>query len=195
MPRGNGLSGISVAVATVGGILVYAGFRGVSPLDALRSISTGNPAAVAKTGVDITGVSSTPVSGAVQSTVSGALGGVISSAAAKYSGDKYSQLKRTQPGFSDCSSFADKVLTDVGIPPPVKWASTANYRLNSHWVTIPASQAMPGDVAVSSHHMVLVTAQGGTAAIGQQNPTVNVRTGSVANLMGSQTYVYKRYTP
>lgn len=54
---------------------------------------------------------------------------------------------------------------------------------------------MPGDVAVSSHHMVLVTAQGGTAAIGQQNPTVNVRTGSVANLMGSQTYVYKRYTP
>lgn len=193
MASKGGISGLAVAFATAGGLLVYAGFRGVSPLQALKDVSSGKPPPVAKTGSSALDITATPIAGTAVAAASGAIGGMVSSAAQKYAGDKYSQTKRTQSGWSDCSSFADKVLTDVGIPPPVKWAATANYRMSPHWRTIPASQAQPGDIAISSHHMVLVTAAGGTAAIGQQNPRTNVRTGSVAQLMGSQSYVYKRY--
>lgn len=183
MAGGKGISGLSIALATGGGILVYAGFRGVNPIQALRGISGGNPPAV----------SSTPVSfgSVVAGAAAAGLGATVSSAAAKYTGDKYSQAKRTQKGWSDCSSFCDKILTDIGIPPPVKWASTSNFRITGEWKTIPLSQTMPGDIAVNSHHMVMITAPGGTAAIGQQNPRVNVRTGSVNNLIDS--YVCKRY--
>lgn len=185
MADGKGISGLAVTFATAGGLLVYAGFRGINPIQALREISTGAAGIAAKT----TDLGSYQPTTAVQ----GAAINGVSSAAAKYIADKYSQAKRTQPGWSDCSSFCDKILTDLGVPPPVKWASTANYRISGSWITIPLSQTNPGDVAVSSHHMVMITAQGGTSAIGQQNPRVNVQTGSVASLMGSQSYVCKRY--
>lgn len=190
MANGNGISGLAVAIATAGGILVYAGFRGVNPVKALRDVSSGNPPPVEDKKTDLGAYEmGTAVAGALP----GIIGTAVSAAAQKYVGDKYSQARRTQPGWSDCSSFSDKILTDIGIPPPVKWASTANYRISPEWKTIPAAQSKPGDIAISSHHMVLVTAAGGTAAIGQQNPRVNVRTGSVANLMGGQSYVYKTY--
>lgn len=187
---GREISGLALAFASAGGVIVYAGFRGLNPIEALRDISTGHPAGVDSNPVELTGE---VLGGAVAAAGTGVLGGAVSSAAQKYAGDKYSQAKRTQSGYSDCSSFADKVLTDIGIPPPVKWASTANYRISGAWKTIPASLAKPGDIAISSHHMVLVTGDGGSSAIGQQNPRVNVRTGTVAQLMGDQSYVYKTY--
>jgi hypothetical protein len=190
MADGKGISGLAVAFATAGGLLVYAGFRGVNPVQALREISTGK-AGVTSHPTDL-GAYQTGV--ALGAAVTGATGALVSSAAQKYANDKYSQSKRTQPGWSDCSSFCDKILTDVGIPPPVKWASTANYRLSASWITVQLSETQPGDVAVSSHHMVMITASGGISAIGQQNPRVNVQSGSVASLMGSQSYVCKRYS-
>lgn len=187
-----GLSGLAVAYIGLGGILVYAGFRGVNPIQALRDISGGKPAAVSSTPLDLSGLASPGFSMgvAVGQAVNGA---AVSAVAAKYANDKYSQTKRTQPGWSDCSSFCDKILTDMGIPTPVKWASTANYRMSPAWKTISAADSKPGDIAVSSHHMVMVTGTGGSSAIGQQNTKADVRTGSVANLMGSQSYVYKTY--
>lgn len=194
MANQGGISGAAVAVATVGGILIYAGFRGVNPLQAMRDIGSGKPTAVSSQSTVLDGFGSA---------VGSALGDVgkqlagranVVSAAQRYTGDKYSQPRRRQSGYSDCSSFVDKALKDCGISPPFDaWANTANYRMSPDWKTIPASESRPGDIAISSHHMVLVTAIGGSAAIGQQNPRVNVRTGSVANLMGSQSYVYKTY--
>lgn len=187
-----GISGLAVAYIGIGGILVYAGFRGLNPLSALREISGGHPAAVSSVPLDLSPLNS-PAFTAGAAAGNAAHGTAVAAQAQKYAADKYSQAKRTQPGWSDCSSFCDKILTDIGIPPPVKWASTANYRISAQWKTITAAQSQPGDIAVSSHHMVMVTANGGSAAIGQQNTRVNVRTGSVANLMGGQTYVYKTY--
>jgi hypothetical protein len=194
MANRSGISGAAVAFATVGGVLIYAGFRGVNPLQAMRDIGGGKPPAVSSQSTVLDGFGSA---------VGDALGGVgkqlaglsyVVSAAQRYTGDKYSQPRRQQAGYSDCSSFVDKALKDCGISPPFDaWASTANYRMSPDWKTIQVSESRPGDIAISSHHMVLVTAAGGTAAIGQQNPRVNVRTGSVANLMGSQLYVYKTY--
>lgn len=189
-----GISGMGVAIATAGGLFVYAGFKGIGPIAALRQVSSGTPTGVTSSALDLgvsVGTAALAQTGADAGLAAGS-GATIVAAAQKYTGDKYSQIKRTQPGWSDCSSFVDKALRDAGISPPGdKWANSTMYRLSSTWRTIPASQAQPGDVAVSSHHIVLVTGAGGSSAIGQQNPRVNVRTGSVANLMTGQSYVYK----
>lgn len=182
-----GLSGVAVAFMGLGGVLVYAGFRGVSPAEALRAVAGGKPEPVEGHPVELVGAS---VGGII---AGAAASGSVVAAAQPYMNDRYSQARRREPGWSDCSSFVDKVLEGVGIPPPVKWAASANYRLTTEWRTIPAAQAKPGDIAVSGGHIVLVTAPGGASAIGQQNPRVNVRTGSVANLMGRQSYVYRTY--
>lgn len=185
-----GISGLAVAIATAGGLLVYAGFRGQNPVQALREISTGKvPPLATKDPVQL----QPQTSGGVGTVGSGAaLGGSVAAAADKYRADKYSQLRRTQPGWSDCSSFCDKILRDLGIAPPTTWAATANYRNSKDWYRIPLADTQPGDVAINSHHMVMITAAGGTAAIGQQNPRVNVRTGTVQNLMSNDFYCLRR---
>lgn len=182
-----GISGMSVALVAAGGILVYAGFKNLSPVGALRDVSGGKPSGVSNVSTDLSAgiVLGQVAAGAAQ-------GAAVLSFAARYENDKYSQAKRTQVGWSDCSSFCDKILTDMGIPIPVKWASTSNYRISPQWVTVPLAETKPGDIAVNSHHMVMITAAGGTAAIGQQNSRVNVRTGTVPDLM-SNDYVCKRY--
>lgn len=185
----DGISGVSVALAAAGGILIYAGFKNMSPVGALRDVSTGKPSGISNVSTDLSaGVS------LAQGAVSVAQGAAVLSVASKYEKDKYSQARRTQTGWSDCSSFCDKILTDMGIPTPVKWASTANFRISGSWVNIPLADTKPGDIAINSHHMVMITASGGAAAIGQQNTNVNVRTGTVKDLM-SNDYVCKRYTP
>jgi hypothetical protein len=189
----NGISGFSVAIAAAGGILVYAGFRNLSPVGALRDVSGGKPTGITDKSTDLGSFQAGELGyEAGKGMVSAVQAGAVSGIAARYSGDKYSQAKRTQAGWSDCSSFCDKILTDMGINPPTKWASTANYRISGQWVNVPLSETKPGDIAINSHHMVMITAAGGTAAIGQQNPRVNVRTGTVPDLM-SNDYVCKRY--
>jgi cell wall-associated NlpC family hydrolase len=189
-----GINGIAVAITTAGAVLVYAGLRGVSPLQAIRDASSGKPPAVIgkpTTDPDTGGT----VAGGIIGAANDIRRSMVVSAAQKYRGDIYSQLKRTQPGYSDCSSFVDKALKDAGINPPSSpWANTALFRLSPEWKTIPASQVQPGDIAISAAHMVLVTAPGGASGIGQQRPNVNVRTGTMRELFGSQSYVFKTWT-
>src|SRR3954466_6928653 len=117
-----GLSGTAVATAALGAVMVYAGMRGVSPIAALRDVAGGHPAPVVGHPLTLT-----PTDPSTPTTGSGSVGGIPASlstssratagavgAAARYSGDVYSQAKRTQPGYSDCSSFVDKALTDAG---------------------------------------------------------------------------------
>jgi hypothetical protein len=184
----NGISGTAVAVATFGAVLVYAGLRGVSPLQALRDAASGKPPAVESRSTQLPIISQSSGFGDAKRSS-------VVAAAQKYVGDTYSQLKRREPGYSDCSSFVDKALRDAGIDPPFgPWANTANFRMSPEWKTVPASQVWPGDIALSAAHMVLVTARGGTTGIGQQRPGVNVRTGTMATLFGSQRYVFKTWT-
>lgn len=187
-----GISGVAVFVTTAGAVLAYAGFRGVSPLQALRDIAAGKPAPVVGKPTEIV---SSGGGGGTASGFGDARRAAVVAAAQKYTGDVYNQAKRTQPGFSDCSSFVDKALRDAGISPPsTQWANTAIYRLSPEWRTIPAAQVQPGDIAISAAHMVLITAAGGTAGIGQQRTGVNVKTGTMATLFGSQPYVFKTWT-
>jgi hypothetical protein len=189
----NGISGTAVAVASVGVVLVYAGFRNVSLVQALRDLTSGKPPAVQGKSTDVT--TGPGGGGGTASGFGDARRTTVVSAANKYTGDVYSQAKRTQPGFSDCSSFVDKALKDAGIQPPFSpWANTSNFRMSPEWKTIPAAQAQPGDIGLSAAHMVLITAAGGATGIGQQRPGVNVKTGTMATLFGSQSFVYKTWT-
>lgn len=184
-----GISGTGVAVTAFGAVLIYAGFRGVSPLQALRETAGGSPPPVAS--------QSTPPLVSQQSGLNSGdtRRAAVVAATQKYVGDVYSQARRREPGYSDCSSFVDKALRDVGIAPPFSpWANTANYRMSPEWRTIPANQALPGDIAIAVGHMVLITAPGGAAGIGQQRPGVNVRIGDMRTLFGSQSFVFKTYT-
>lgn len=192
------VSGTALGVISVGGLLIYAGFMGVNPIQALALVASGHPTSPtskpADIAADVTERESTEPEATGGENVSGLRGAVVS-ASGKYVNDKYSQAKRTQAGWSDCSSFVDKCLKDAGIAPPQSpWASTANYRASGAWKNIAKSAAQPGDIAISSHHMILITQGGGNFGIGQETEGVNVKTGTPAQLFGKQTYVFKTWT-
>lgn len=188
-----GISGIAVAVATCGALLVYAGYRDVNPIQALRDVASGKPPKVKSKDAGL------KTSGASQAAyLPGGGNSAVVAAAMKYRGDQYSQTRRHTRGYSDCSSFVSKAYEAAGIDPPSP-DTTAGYYLSDRWKKIPLSQAKAGDIVVSATaatigaHMVLVTGPG--MAIGQQNPGDDVETGRISDLMAGTSYDYiaKRY--
>jgi hypothetical protein len=186
----SGISGLGVGIIGAGSLLIYAGIRGVSPLQALRDATTGKPV----------GIPNVPGSGIAQPVAaSGNIGAAALAAAAAYHGDKYSELNRTQPGFSDCSSFVCKAFHDVGVPKPdglTAWPTTGMFASSSWWQTIGFVVAGPGDIAVvPGKHMVFVAGPGGTTGLGQQNPTSNVVSGPISSLFAGVTgnIIYRRF--
>lgn len=109
----------------------------------------------------------------------------------QYKGDRYSQAQRWQPGFSDCSSFVGKGMKALGLNPG--GSTTLTYMASSDWYTVSRSQVGPGDIAVNSAHMIIVT--GPDTGIGQENTRRNVQEGTIDDLMsGTGPYVFKRYS-
>jgi len=192
----SGLSGLSVGVITVGGLLVYAGIRGVTPLQALRDVSSGKPPTIPNQGASVDSGGNVAQLG--QGTV-----GTITAGARMFAADKYSQARRTEPGYSDCSSFVDKAYHAAGIELPdgrMKWPNTTAFATAPAWRTINASETKPGDIALAisptgHNHMVLITAAGAAEAIGQQNPLTNVKTGTIPQLFANVggDIVYRTY--
>lgn len=198
---GSGLNGLSVGIVTIGGLFVYAGIRGVSPLQALRDVSSGKPVAVPDRpgAVDLTGGNIALTGQTGTGTAADAL-----AAANQFKGDKYSMLLRERNGYSDCSSFVAKSFHAIGIDKPdgrMKWPNTTAFYNSPVWETIPAKDTQPGDIAVvptggSIGHMVFITAAGASQALGQQNTRSNVKTGTVAELFagrGPSIITYRRY--
>lgn len=190
---GKGISGLAVAFAAGGGLLVYAGFRGVNPLQALKDVSTGKPLSIPDQHATVT-VPDSEIDLGVGTIEKVGNPAAITAAAGPYMKDKYSQARRRQVGYSDCSSFVYKIMRDIGKPPTVAWSNTANYHVDPRLKTIPTAQAQPGDLALSSGHVMILTSSGGANAdaIGQQNPTENVVTGTLAKYM-PKPYVIKRW--
>lgn len=188
-----GISGVGLGVMTGGALLVYAGLKGTNPLSALRDIASGHPGAIPNTpGSRTTGEATIPGGPAI---VGGAVGyPPLLQAVQAFKGDHYSQAKRWQPGFSDCSSFPGKGFKSLGITPPGA-STTLDYLAWSKLRKIPSPyEAGPGDLLISTSHMAVVIDR--SSAIGQQNPRSNVRTGTWADIMyGSQGYGIYRYSP
>lgn len=184
-----GISGVGVGIASGGALLIYAGLKGVNPLVALRDIASGNPSAILNSGghrATINGGGSPPL-------VGGAIGyPPLLAALQPFKGDKYSQAKRWQPGFSDCSSFIGKGFKSLGIAPPGS-STTMEYLAWDKLRKLPDLMLVgPGDLLISSSHIAVVVNT--TQAMGQQNSRRNVAVDTYKSIMYPGSYGYYRYT-
>lgn len=77
-------------------------------------------------------------------------------------GETYSQGKRMQDGYSDCSSFVYKrVCEAMGIDYKGTWApSTSNMANSKLWEEIPMNEALPGDILWRPGHTEFVSDEG-----------------------------------
>lgn len=184
------ISSLHLAIAAGGGVLLYAALRGVSPVQALRDVTSGHPPAVSTEGKTIQGadyqpgelgssdwhgvyrLSKTPKSMQKPSTLIAAANG--------HASESYSQGSRWAKGKSDCASFVGKALLDIGVTPP-GGSTTTDYLGSSAWVKVSAPRA--GDIAVNAQHMVLCV--DGSHGIGQQNSRRNVQRDTLDNLMAN----------
>lgn len=190
-----GVNGMAVATITAGAVLTYAGFRGVSPLQALRDIASGAPPAVSGTsaGLDTgtAGLAAIGAAAAVAGTSATTAGSGLVRAAFTHANERYSQTKRWQAGFSDCSSFVGKSFRDIGITPPGP-SLAASYLIWPKVYKVARSALSPGDLCANAGHIIIAT--GPNAAIGQENSRQNVQVGTPENLMmGTGSFVCLRY--
>lgn len=192
-----GISGVAVALATAGGVLVYAGFQNQNPLQALKDITSGKTRSLTPSGVSFVNDPTTIGQGGggiVQADFGGTasgVGGRIAAAAMNHRDEKYSQARRWQKGYSDCSSFVGKALKDAGIEPP-GGSVTGSYMTWSKLRTVSRSQIQAGDILVSPGHVAIALSSG--QAIGQQSSRTNVKVDTVANIMwGNPSWVPRRY--
>lgn len=110
----------------------------------------------------------------------------------QFASDQYSETRRWQVGYSDCSSFVGKGLKSLGVTPPGS-SVTTDYMLAGDWYNIPRSDLSAGDICVNAIHMIVAT--GNNSAIGQENPRENVRTGTPEDLMaGTGSFICRRYS-
>lgn len=190
------ISGVGVAMATAGGVIVYAGLRGTGPLEALREVVSG------RTPAPISGTPGAPQSLVVgptvqpQGLVDPSIGAgplpQLCGAALTFQHDKYSQTRRWQNGYSDCSSFVGKSFRAIGITPPGA-SVTGSYLTWSMLRTIQRAEVGAGDLLVTTSHIAIAMSPG--TAIGQENPRVNVRIGTIDDIMaGTGAVSYLRYT-
>lgn len=124
---GGSISGTAVAAATVGGLLIYAALRDVTPVQALRDVTSGKPPSVTNAGVSVVPAAQSIASAAIgaigrqqssaDSQTALASGGhpEISSAARKYLGRPY-RWGAAGPDSFDCSGLVTYVLVhDIGL--------------------------------------------------------------------------------
>lgn len=190
------MSAPAVAVVAAGGLLIYAGIRDVNPLAALRDVTSGRPPAVANRVPDLVAGGTATTTPGLGGAVSGALtlggsgaGARLVAATTPFRGDRYSQSRRWEAGFSDCSSFVGKAFKALGITPPGA-STTWEYLAWSRLSGVKPGQEQAGDLVVTTGHMIMVTGPG--QGIGQQNAHDNVRSGPISSLIGGGL-VYLRY--
>jgi hypothetical protein len=189
-----GISGVAVGLAAVGGLFVYAGFQGVSPLQALKDVSSGKSKPLLGSPVSWTNdPTRRSGGGTVQAgaPAGGGIGPALVAALRRRKGELYSQGRRWQAGYSDCSSFLGKGLKDIGIAPPGA-SVTGSYLAWSALKTIQRSQIQEGDFLCGAGHIAVATSP--TMAIGQQNGRSNVQEGPIDSIMwGQPSWVPRRY--
>lgn len=190
---GQGISGIAVAMATAGGVLLYAGFQGKGVVAALKEISTGKASSLPASTVSWS-TSGGGAAGGLAAAAFGTGGGPhpeFVQAALRRGNELYSQTKRWADGYSDCSSFVGKVLKDNGITPPGA-SVTSSYLVWNKLRTISRSEIGAGDLLCGSGHIAI--AMSATQAIGQQNGRDNVKVGAISDLMFGEQWTPRRYT-
>lgn len=178
MAARTGVPGLAVGLTAVGALLIFAGIRGISPVAALREVAAGQTEPLSAP-VRLDDSVSGDVSYASASTGAAGTHPEIVDGTSRYRGDKYSQARRGQPGYSDCSSFAAKSMRAAGIE--VSNLTTSGFMAWSGLKRISKSEIARGDLLINHTHMAI--ALDGSHAIGQQNARRNVATGTFEAIM------------
>lgn len=176
-----GVPGIAVALTAGGALLIYAGVRGVNPVTALREVAAGQtePLGAASARLDDSVGGGITYASAPSGSAPSGTHPEIADGTAKFRNDRYSQLKRSQAGYSDCSSFAAKSMRAAGIN--VGNLTTYGFLVWSGLRRIDKADIARGDLLINSTHMAI--ALDGATAIGQQNSHRNVATGPFSSIM------------
>ena len=197
-----------VTLAALGGLAIWSGLANSSPLHTLTSLFAGQPVTIGTPGgptlVDAgasgasganTNAGGVGPAGLVVPGVSN-VGTLILAATNQFQNDKYSETLRNEPGYSDCSSFVSKCMIAAGIAHPCGWnggnyPTTLSFGAWSALKGVTDGTAAPGDILLSpgSHIALVIDANN---AIGQENSSVNVRTGSWSSIMAG-TGMYGHY--
>lgn len=114
MAKSGGISGVGVGILTAGGVLVYAGLRGVSPLAAVREVTQGSGAPLSR-GSIVTGTDPAQRAGERASSGDGGSASALVSAARKYIGVPYRWGGMSRAGL-DCSGLVKLSFADIGVP-------------------------------------------------------------------------------
>jgi cell wall-associated NlpC family hydrolase len=163
------ISGLGVALATAGGLLLYTGIRNVSIVDGLRDVIGGKPpgttpgapvgpalaslvtnvdkaiaANTARQGLDVaTGTGTQP---------GGPLGRAIADAARAYLGKPYVWAGTfANGGGGDCSGLVYRALNDIGIHVPR--LITTGFLVWTGATSIPRDQCAEGDLVCWTGHI------------------------------------------
>jgi hypothetical protein len=156
-----GINGMAVAALTAGGLLMYAGFRGISPIDAIREVGSGKPGSISSTSTPVPDITGPGTSATGHSGFSSGAG-LLQEMQAIGVGKKYSQLRRTGPDSYDCSGLVWKAGCNVGLwGPGTKWFpqafNTASFIVHTREIGLtrvgPAILPQPGDIVWWVGHM------------------------------------------
>lgn len=131
-------------------MLVYAGFRGVSPLQALRDAASGRPAPVE---------AKLPATGAAGGSGLRSGTGLLAEMRRIGDGRKYSQLRRTGPDSYDCSGLVYKAGANLGLWPTGTTAfNTASFITHTaEFGLTKVSGVQAGDIIWWLGHMGVAT--------------------------------------
>jgi cell wall-associated NlpC family hydrolase len=188
MAQSAGISGRALGLATAGGILVYAGLRGESPLESLRGILTGSPAPVPK---------GTPVELVLPSAGSGGSGtlgvepgsSAIASKAASIALRQVGKPYRwgaSGPDRFDCSGLISYAYRQAGsnIGRLTSWG----FMISPRFKKISRGQVKAGDVLWKPGHVALAISS--SALVEAPRTGIPVRTRAITGFSA-----YLRYAP
>lgn len=194
MARAGGINGLGVGMATAGGVLVYAGLRDITPLDALRDITSGRLPTVERKGSATADEILARQSGGPGSKAPSVFksGGALVTAARRYVGGPY-RFGGTDPRTGlDCSALVQRAFKDIGIPDCPR-TSGQQYLWRALTTVRSAGDVQPGDLVFWSGHVAIATQAGGGTVVGALNRKTGIREGPTKSNGAGRIIGYRRY--